>query len=69
MSFIHLAKFVYLHYPILALSYLMSMTTPFKMMHLKLIVLSFGAEEWSIGNNSFGKQTLESLKDLSGNRK
>lgn len=45
------------------------MTTPFKMMHLKLIGLSFGAEEWSIGNNFFGKQTLKTLKDLSGNRK
>jgi len=45
MSSIHLMKFVYLHYPIWAMSYHLSMTTPFKIMHLKLIALSFGVEE------------------------
>lgn len=45
------------------------MTIPFKMMHLKVIGLSPGVEEWSVGNNFFSKRTLKPLKDLSENRK
>ena len=51
------------------MSYHLSMTTPFKIMHLKLIALSFGVEEWNVENNFFGKKTLKTLKDLSENRK
>lgn len=69
MSSIHVMKFVHLQYPILAISYHISMTIPFKTMHLKLIGLSFGVEQWSVGNNFFGKKTLKTLKDVSENRK
>lgn len=59
----------YLHYAILAISYQMSMTIPFKMMHLKVIGLSLGVEEWSVGNNFFSERTLKTLKDSFENRK
>lgn len=32
------------------------------MLYLKLIGLSFGAEEWSVANNFFGKKTLKPTK-------
>lgn len=47
----------------------MSMTIPFKMMHLKVIGLSLGVEEWSVGSNFFSKRTLKTLKDSSENKK
>lgn len=59
----------YLHYAILAISYHMSMSIPFKMMHLKVIGLSLGVEEWSVGNNFFSKRTLKTLKDSSERKK
>lgn len=47
----------------------MSMIIPFKMMHLKVIGLSLGVEEWSVGSNFFSKRTLKTLKDSSENKK
>lgn len=41
----------------------MSMIILFKTMHLRVIGLSFGVEEWRVGNNFFSKRTLKPLKD------
>lgn len=39
------------------------------MMHLKVIGLSLGVEEWSVENNFFSKRTLKTLKDSSKKKK
>lgn len=45
------------------------MTIPFKMIHLKVIGLSLGVEEWSVGNNFSSKRTLKTFKNSPENKK